>query len=144
MKILIKTKRNKTKGVLNLKRIVCALCGKEIGDNEEMVFCPQPGGWYQGYHLLCLCQRVKSYEDFIEPLKRMIAEIDSKGAVAINNNLIIYKKDHKIYLKVTDYMKGYWAEVPLTPKEIQIFFAFLKINFDRANKKFSKIFNDPP
>ncbi len=108
---------------------VCYLCGKKIQDNEKYV-----EDWLRHYHISCLCEwarKKRFYEESIELTKRIMDELNSKGAVAINNNLILYKKGHKIYLKVTDYIKGYWAEVPLEGIEILSFFTFLKVELNK-------------
>jgi len=113
---------------------VCYLCGKKIQDNEKYV-----EDWLRHYHISCLCEwarKKRFYEESIELTKRIMDELNSKQATAIDNNLIIYKKGEEIFLKVTDYTKGYWAEVPLKKEKLLAFFTFLKINSNRSiNKK---------
>jgi len=56
----------------------------------------------------------------------IIKEIEEKGAVALDPNLILYKSPDGIYfLKVTDYRKGYWAEVPLRKRLLKVLLFFL-------------------
>jgi hypothetical protein len=43
----------------------------------------------------------------------MVKMNEEEMVTAINKNLIIYYKTGEIFLKITDYQKGYWAETPI-------------------------------
>jgi len=67
---------------------VCYLCGKKIQDNEKYV-----EDWLRHYHISCLCEwarKKRFYEESIELTKRIMDELNSKGAVAINNNGLLF------------------------------------------------------
>jgi len=43
----------------------------------------------------------------------LLAELREKGAVCLTKDVIFYTTGKRVFLKVTDYEKGYWAQVPL-------------------------------
>jgi len=61
-----------------------------------------------------------------EEVEQIIKEIEEKNNVSLTENIILYR-DHKgLFLKVTDYQKGYWAQVPLKPSQILTVLNFFK------------------
>jgi hypothetical protein len=135
------------------KEDVCELCGKKAldlsnpilsfyGNNLKEITAESFGS--HRFHVNCILAKFKKYvEDLVEAndsllhklntyleandeLERILNEIMLKGSVSLTENLIIYSKHDKIFLKVTDYEKGYWAQVPLNKVQLLSTLSFFK------------------
>lgn len=56
----------------------------------------------------------------------IIKELEIKNSVNITKDITIYSTGKTIFLKITDYQKGYWAQVPLDKKELLAFIKFIQ------------------
>jgi hypothetical protein len=43
----------------------------------------------------------------------LLTELREKGSVCLTKDVVFYTNGKRVFLKVTDYEKGYWAQVPL-------------------------------
>jgi hypothetical protein len=67
-----------------------------------------------------LGQTLKVRENADRITDTLLQELDQKGNVSLTENLIIYCNERGNYfLKVTDYQKGYWAQIPLRPDQLR-------------------------
>lgn len=58
----------------------------------------------------------------IEKLEKRIMELNElvkkiRGGINIGRNIIVWRDHRGFWIKVTDYKKGYWAEVPLSKEQ---------------------------
>jgi len=52
------------------------------------------------------------------PDKYRIRKLNVEWIYTINKNILVYSENKTLWLKVTDYKKGYWAEAPLTKGDL--------------------------
>jgi hypothetical protein len=57
---------------------------------------------------------------------RLLKEVVMKRSVSLTENIIIYARGDKYFLKVTDFEKGYWAQVPLDEMQLRAVLKFFE------------------
>jgi hypothetical protein len=58
----------------------------------------------------------------------LFKELKKKGSVSFTENIIIYTKGgSRYFLKVTDFEKGYWAQVPLDEAQLRTVLRFFEM-----------------
>jgi hypothetical protein len=62
-----------------------------------------------------------------QALERILTELEMKGNISLTKDIVLYSSSRTVYLKVTDYQKGYWAQVPLDRVTLRALLNFFKV-----------------
>jgi hypothetical protein len=60
-----------------------------------------------------------------------------KGNISLTKDIVLYSDSGTVYLKVTDYQKGYWAQVPLDRVTLRALLNFFKALAESGTEKAS-------
>jgi len=60
---------------------------------------------------------IERLEKDIEKYTKLIQKM--RNGINIGKNIIFWRESGGYWLKLTDYKKGYWAQVPLSPAELE-------------------------
>ena len=117
------------------EKITCHFCKRVLDKFNFFAIVPLPNGTVDFVCKCCLYKHCFEPDEtvaycikFLEEMETKIEEFKEIKVFSINKNILIYYDDlsRKIFLKVTDYQKGYWAESPLTPKDLLRLSIFLE------------------
>ena len=75
------------------------------------------------YDLSSNLKRRKAADKIVD---QILNEVDQKGTVSLTENIILYSNRSEYFLKVTDYQKGYWAQVPLKIEKLRAVLQFFE------------------
>jgi hypothetical protein len=129
-------------------RLKCEKCGGEgvegvdvfRFDGETLSDLKMRSWGKHVFHVDCLLERYKfelaarvyAVSDLKKRLEAdkevdaVLLEVFKKGSVSLTENIVIYREGGKYFLKVTDYQKGYWAQVPLDEYKLGVVLRFFK------------------
>ena len=141
--------------MLSSRRETCSVCGREGSTRNPVCYFVESGGTpfllseYPSSEAVALCvkclldlynRRVADLEREVKSLRAalqarsgadavadaVIEEVRAKGSVSLGKDIVIYRHNSAYYLKVTDYKKGYWAEVPLEEEKLRALLRFFR------------------
>ena len=133
--------------------VKCRICGfstthsddpllRFLGDKLEEITLSPYGETY--LHVSCLLKRFQQHLNDVESrleatvvalkvrtkaqqiLERILTELEMKGNISLTKDIVLYSVSGTVYLKVTDYQKGYWAQVPLDRVTLRALLNFFK------------------